>query len=924
MLIITNYALQSVFEEFAKIKQSEGIETEVVLVDNIGSEPTIIRLWLRDRLQSNPNLKYLMIGGDETIVPAYLLPYEGDGGRDRSFSCDYYYSNVTTDWPTIQDNTSIYDIVMQDDLLVGRIPIRTIEEAELFVEKYESYRFNVNPASKHWKFIANNLRKLPDNNASSYVINYITDDVPGSVDVSEISESDLNNPAVFDTTLVNDLQGSAEIFHNEINTNDFSFLYSINHGSMPNLNIGDNECNIYGDSYHLEGHAMSFSIDESRCNNGYDTPDSHYPAASYIPFEDLTDNTINPYVYILTSCRIGNLLYEDEYVNIPAWSQEYDLPPSQRLFNQRGGPLLLYTTAELDYPFLTKFLYKDIMDRIFNNNERRLGEMLFTAWESAFTYTNRLVKISHAVFGDPSMKIWANQNEQIGIRCDNNTFSRKLVAIDYSGNPLSNSFICVLNENYELIDKGISPLTVNNLGDNYIVTANAIDKVRAIATFGEIKEFSGQPYECNFESNIDHNWKMETLNSGRIRISEEFAPFAGDSHLVLDSSENGTYGTTKAMLNLNLQNEDRVMLRFYWKECGDETDPEDGVFLSDDGGNNFIKVLSLSGNSGNWEEAVLNLDSLCTAHSLNYTKNFVIKFQQYDNFSASSDGICLDNVSVYSKYSQLPYQTSFENSWDQYWDYGSSNNHGRIGITTDYGPAHGDHHLTMESEGDYSINYADLHLNLKNTENVKLSFLWKEFNDEFHTNYDGIYFSDDGGGNFIKVEDLGDGSSNNHWYRKELNIDNLSQANNLDMNSTFVVRFQQYDNCLITNDGFAFDRLSIYETSRNQNNSSKLVEFDKVELSNYPNPFKVTGNKSANKTNISFSLPKAGKVAIDIYNIKGKKVKRIVSKRFASGKHILNWNGKNDNGQSVSSGVYFMKMTLNGSSEIIDKLMIIK
>lgn len=69
---------------------------------------------------------------------------------------------------------------------------------------------------------------------------------------------------------------------------------------------------------------------------------------------------------------------------------------------------------------------------------------------------------------------------------------------------------------------------------------------------------------------------------------------------------------------------------------------------------------------------------------------------------------------------------------------------------------------------------------------------------------------------------------------------------------------------------------------------------------NYPNPF----NPS---TNITFDLPVTEHVNIAVYNILGQKVRVLASKKFTAGKHTLRWDGKDDHGKAMSSGVYFLK-----------------
>ena len=72
-------------------------------------------------------------------------------------------------------------------------------------------------------------------------------------------------------------------------------------------------------------------------------------------------------------------------------------------------------------------------------------------------------------------------------------------------------------------------------------------------------------------------------------------------------------------------------------------------------------------------------------------------------------------------------------------------------------------------------------------------------------------------------------------------------------------------------------------------------------LGNYPNPFNPT-------TRISYSLLQQEMVNISIYNVKGEKIKTIVNEIMSTGNHQILWQGTNDKGKSVSSGIYFYKL----------------
>ena len=80
-----------------------------------------------------------------------------------------------------------------------------------------------------------------------------------------------------------------------------------------------------------------------------------------------------------------------------------------------------------------------------------------------------------------------------------------------------------------------------------------------------------------------------------------------------------------------------------------------------------------------------------------------------------------------------------------------------------------------------------------------------------------------------------------------------------------------------------------------------------ISLNNYPNPFNPT-------TNILFNVAQEGNVEIKIYNIKGQVVKSLINENRAIGSHRVVWNGSNNAGSKVSSGVYFVRMKLENHS----------
>jgi len=85
---------------------------------------------------------------------------------------------------------------------------------------------------------------------------------------------------------------------------------------------------------------------------------------------------------------------------------------------------------------------------------------------------------------------------------------------------------------------------------------------------------------------------------------------------------------------------------------------------------------------------------------------------------------------------------------------------------------------------------------------------------------------------------------------------------------------------------------------------------------NYPNPFNP-------ETVIRFSLKEAAPVRITIYNVKGQAIRQLVQDNLAAGNHRVIWNGKDNNGRSVSSGVYLYRMETPAYSRTL-KMMLMK
>jgi len=79
---------------------------------------------------------------------------------------------------------------------------------------------------------------------------------------------------------------------------------------------------------------------------------------------------------------------------------------------------------------------------------------------------------------------------------------------------------------------------------------------------------------------------------------------------------------------------------------------------------------------------------------------------------------------------------------------------------------------------------------------------------------------------------------------------------------------------------------------------------------NYPNPFNP-------ETDISFTLPERANASLIVYNVLGKAIKVLVDREMSAGTHTFHWDGRDEFGNPVSSGIYFYRL----KADVFDQTM---
>ena len=101
-------------------------------------------------------------------------------------------------------------------------------------------------------------------------------------------------------------------------------------------------------------------------------------------------------------------------------------------------------------------------------------------------------------------------------------------------------------------------------------------------------------------------------------------------------------------------------------------------------------------------------------------------------------------------------------------------------------------------------------------------------------------------------------------------------------------------------DGF-FSQLNLRISGSTVEEFSDEVSYYYILTQNYPNPFNP-------ETKISYVLPKDCDVKLTIYNLLGQKIKILVDEHQTAGYKHVSWDGKDDEGKEVVSGIYFHKL----------------
>ena len=152
-VIITSSALASSFQPIARWKKMKGIRSRIITIDDIASNYTGSTIQLKIKeclydLYQNNGLKYALLGGDNTVIPVQGCYGEvvSDKGlvTNNSIPTDLFYACFDNCFNWDGNGNSIYgdtldNIDMSPEIVVTRVPVRSVLDVESFSSKLLSY-----------------------------------------------------------------------------------------------------------------------------------------------------------------------------------------------------------------------------------------------------------------------------------------------------------------------------------------------------------------------------------------------------------------------------------------------------------------------------------------------------------------------------------------------------------------------------------------------------------------------------------------------------------------------------------------------------------------------------------------------------------------------------------------------------------------
>jgi len=380
-VIITSAALAEAMQTLVVYKNETGYFTELRLIEDIlpvqtgRDDAEKLREYLKTFHAAGG--RYVLLAGDETVLPirhAYPNNTSVTPSLDGLQICDLYFADLTGEWDA--DNDGIWGEKYSDapdivpELLVGRLPINTPEEATNYIAKLIKYEINPGGNDRSYLeraffFSSDQMRDYGDGGQHGLIAGAYPDwfqiDTSAAVEQANGSDPAPTNLMPHDLTPV--LQ------------NGFGIINVIAHGRSDGFVLKSSGYNNWPKTYML--------TDAGSAGHG--------------SFESYADPD-RPAFYYSLACDNGGF--------------DMDQPPishvtpnmAQELIGNRGGAVGFVAYSRWGWISSSHILQKAFFDSLFAYPERPAVEALYASKAVLYYYVDLVYGLNY--FGDPTLKVY--------------------------------------------------------------------------------------------------------------------------------------------------------------------------------------------------------------------------------------------------------------------------------------------------------------------------------------------------------------------------------------------------------------------------------------------------------------------------------------------------------------------------------------
>jgi len=181
-----------------------------------------------------------------------------------------------------------------------------------------------------------------------------------------------------------------------------------------------------------------------------------------------------------------------------------------------------------------------------------------------------------------------------------------------------------------------------------------------------------------------------------------------------------------------------------------------------------------------------------------------------------------------------------------------------------------------------------------------------------------------GGDGYGEEPHLVDGEIMLEYPLRWINLNMSSGTISPNQSQEIIVNFDTSDieeaahtcNIVITSDSWDGKTIPVTLYPITDNNDPDQIPVSNLLSQNYPNPFNP-------KTRIPFSISQSAEnVTLRVYNMKGQIIRTLINQPSGPGNYQIVWDGKDDNGNEVASGIYFSNLSVDGEKQTRKMVMI--